>query len=242
MATLKSKIGRVVIPFIPVNRRTFDILRHELRALTTNMAIRLDPFTIAKLARLGRQHDLSINIASGGFGLPNWVNIELRPARNTTICLDVRRRLPFADGSAKRIFAEHIVEHLDFREDIPRLFKECHRILVPQGCIRIIVPDAARFLEAYISRDRNLWRDLGWDLDQFPSDIYTPMHAINHIFHQGGEHLFGYDFETLKWALEKAGFRTVLKQRFGVSIDSELAIDEENHRPYSLYVDAVKEQ
>jgi predicted SAM-dependent methyltransferase len=242
VATGKSKIGRVVIPLLPVNRRTFDILRHEWRAFMTNSANRLNPLAIAKVAYLRRQRNLSINIASGGFGLPNWINVELRPARDTTICLDVRRQLPFADCSARRIFAEHVVEHLEFREEIPHLFAECHRILMPQGVMRIIVPDAERFLEAYVSRDRTLWCELGWDLNLLPSDIYTPMHVINHIFHQGGEHLFAYDFETLKWALQKGGFQTVLKQKFGVSSDPELAIDRENHRPYSLYVDAVKEQ
>ena len=89
-------------------------------------------------------------------------------------------------------------------------------------------------------KDKDLWRKLGWNVDRLPDDIYTPMHVINHIFHQGGEHLFAYDFETLKWALNRAGFPTVLRQSFGTSIDSELAIDRENHRPYSLYVDAVK--
>ena len=147
---------------------------------------------------------------------------------------------PSLADSARRIFAEHIVEHLDFREDIPRVFQEFYRILAPHGVLRIIVPDAERFLEAYVRKHKCLWRKLGWDIDRLPDDIYTPLHVINHIFHQGGEHLFAYDFETLKWALHQSGFPTVLRQSFGTSIDPELAIDQEIHRPYSLYVDAVK--
>jgi predicted SAM-dependent methyltransferase len=240
VATIKSKIGRVVIPLLPVNRRTFDILRHELRALLTTTTNFINPLTLRKMRALKGSMDLSINVASGGRGFPGWVNIELQRAKDTTICLDVRRKLPFANGSARRIFAEHIIEHLDFREDTPSLFREFHRILVPHGAVRIIVPDAERFLEAYVGKDRDLWRNLGWDIDRLPADIYTPMHVINHIFHQGGEHLFAYDFETLEWALRRAGFPTVLRQSFGTSIDSQLAIDREYHRPWSLYVDAVK--
>lgn len=63
---------------------------------------------------------------------------------------------------------------------------------------------------------------------------------INHIFHQSGEHLFAYDFETLSWALRHAGFREIVKQSFRQSCDPELAIDQENHAPYSLYVEARK--
>jgi predicted SAM-dependent methyltransferase len=238
--TLKSKIGRVVIPFLPVNRRAFDILRYELRALITTFR-NFNPARLRKLRGLNRARNLSINIASGGRGFSGWVNIELQRAQDTTICLDIRRKLPFANDSARRIFAEHIIEHLDFREDIPRIFRRFYQILAPDGVLRIIVPNAERFLEAYVRKDKGLWRDLGWDIDRLPDDIYTPMHVINHIFHQGGEHLFAYDFETLRWALHQAGFATVLRQSFGQSIDPELAIDREIHRPYSLYVDAVKE-
>jgi predicted SAM-dependent methyltransferase len=229
----------VVIPLLPVNRRAFDILRYEFRALITT-STNFNPLILRKMQDLRRSRDLSINIASGGHGFADWVNIELQRAKDTTICLDIRRKLPFAHGSARRIFAEHIIEHLDFREDIPRILRQFYRILAPHGVLRIIVPDAERFLEAYVRKDKCLWRDLGWDIDRLPDDIHTPLHVINHIFHQGGEHLFGYDFETVKWALHRAGFPTVLKQSFGKSIDPELAIDRETHRFYSLYVDAVK--
>jgi hypothetical protein len=102
------------------------------------------------------------------------------------------------------------------------------------------VPDGERFLEAYVSKDGKLWQKLNWDIEQLPDDIYTPMHVVNHIFHQNGEHLFAYDFDTLKWVLQRAGFQTVVRQSFRKSVDVELAIDQEHHRPYSLYVDAVK--
>jgi hypothetical protein len=66
------------------------------------------------------------------------------------------------------------------------------------------------------------------------------MNILNHVFHQGGEHQFGWDWETMELCLKKAGFTEVIRQSFGVSVDPELAIDQENHRPYSLYVDARK--
>jgi len=240
VTTVKPRIGSVVLPLLPINRRTFDILRYESRAWRVRAVNMISPSYHRLVRRLRMRRDLSVNIGSGGRGLPNWINVELNPMRDTTLCLDVRRPLPLADGSVIRILAEHVVEHIDFRSDVPRVFCDWHRLLRPGGIARIVVPDAQRFMVAYASGDSELWRRLGWDLDALPPDIYTPMHVINHIFHQGGEHLFAYDFETLAWALRCAGFSEVVQMSFRNSRDPELAIDQENHAPYSLYVEAVK--
>jgi predicted SAM-dependent methyltransferase len=160
--------------------------------------------------------------------------------RDTTLCLDIRRRLPLTDGSVARILAEHVMEHIDFRGDVPAVLRDWYRMLQPGGVARIIVPDAKRFLQAYVFEDPKHWQNLGWDPQKMPDDIYTPMHIINHIFHQSGEHLFAYDFETLAWALRRAGFSKVEQQSYKTSRDPLLAIDQENHAPYSLYVEAIK--
>jgi predicted SAM-dependent methyltransferase len=240
VATLRSKIGAVVLPLLPINRRTFDILRHELRAWRTRLINTVNPAYYRRVSHLRSQRDLSVNIGSGGKGLPNWVNIEVLPMRDTTLCLDIRRRLPLTDGSVARILAEHVVEHIDFRDDLPAVLQDWHRVLQLGGVARVIVPNARRFLQAYVSEDAKRWQDLGWDLEKMPGDIYTPMHIINHVFHQGGEHLFAYDFETMEWALRRAGFSTVEQMSYNTSRDPQLAIDQENHAAYSLYIEAVK--
>jgi predicted SAM-dependent methyltransferase len=157
-----------------------------------------------------------------------------------TLALDVRRGLPFRSNQVRRIFSEHTIEHLDFREDVPALFKEFYRVLAPGGALRIIVPHGGRFLKAYGSGSKESFAQLGWDLDAMPNDIYTPMHIVNHIFHQGGEHLFAWDFETMALMLGRAGFSEIKQREFRQSADPELAIDREIHRPYSLVVEALK--
>jgi predicted SAM-dependent methyltransferase len=240
MTTLKSRFGSYVLPLLPINRRTFDILRYELRAILTRLRNVLNPFYWRRIRQLSLCRDLSVNIGSGGRGLPDWINIELVRMRDTTLCLDIRHRLPIADESVSRILAEHVLEHIDFRSDVPAVLRDWYRILRSGGVLRIIVPDARRFLQAYVADDPRHWRELGWDRDNLPGDIYTSMHIINHIFHQGGEHLFAYDTETLAWALRQAGFHIIEQMAFRVSRDPKLAIDQANHEPYSLYVEAVK--
>jgi hypothetical protein len=110
----------------------------------------------------------------------------------------------------------------------------------PGGVARIIVPDLELYTQAYVSRDPERFRELGWDLERMPDDIFTPMHILNHVFQQDGEHLFGYDFETLAWLLRRVGFADVQRMRYGESLDPDLAIDRLEHAKYSLYVDARK--
>ena len=240
MATLKSRIGAVVIPALPINRRTFDILRYELLALSTRALNAVNPRHLGKVRALRGQKDLSVNVGSGGKGLPGWVNIELRRQPDTTLCLDIRHPLPLADASVGRMLAEHVVEHIDFRQDIPRVLADWHRVLHPGGVLRIIVPDIKRMVEAYVAGDEARWLELGWNLRSMPSDIHTPMHILNHTFNQDGEHLFAYDFETLSLVLRRAGFKTIEQMSYRHSRDPRLAIDQDYHAPYSLYVEAVK--
>lgn len=241
MATLKQRVGRLLFPQLPVSRRTFDILRFEWACCVQRLRNALNPVYHSKVRGLKKQRGLSVNLGSSGYGLPGWVNIDALPGQsNLFIAYDIRRSLPFADGQVKRLIAEHVVEHLDFREEVPRLFKEMHRVLEEGAVCRIIVPDAARFIAAYAHRSEQEFAALGWDIHNLPSDLYTPMHVINHVFHQSGEHHFGWDFETMEFALKRAGFRTVERRGFRDSADPMLAIDREEHRLYSMVVEAVK--
>jgi predicted SAM-dependent methyltransferase len=238
--TLKQKLGSLIIPRLPFCRRTFELFRFELGLFFRKMCDCFNPFYHFKICKLRRSKHLSLNVGTGGRGLPNWVNTDALYHRDTTLILDIRKKMPFADDSVKRIFAEQIIEHIDFRDEIPRCLAEFYRILEVGGTLRVIVPDAERYLEAYVSKSPAKWKELGWDLQKLPDDLFTPMHVINHVFHQMGEHYFGYDFETMEWALKKAGFKKILKQSYQKSVDSELAIDQPNHALYSLYVEAIK--
>ena len=152
---------------------------------------------------------------------------------------DCRRRLPLADGSAAGIRAEHFVEHLEPREHLPAFLEDCRRALRPGGVLRIIVPDAERYLMAYCRADL-----LGfWDLEvpnPFPDDLPTRMDVINHVFHQWHEHRWAYDFEALEHRLRAAGFTRVDRAAYNSSRDPKLGQDRDVHAPYSLYVEAIK--
>jgi predicted SAM-dependent methyltransferase len=234
----RQAIGGVLYRMTPGSWRTFSLMRYEASAVVQRTKNALDPRHHLRVAQLRRQTGLSINLGAGPFGKEGWVNADLRVAG--TLHLDIRKPLPFADRSACRIFAEHVVEHLDFHHEVPSLLRECHRVLEPGGTLRVIVPDAGLFCRAYASGHFDAFTQLGWDLEHLPEDIPSAMGILNHVFHQGGEHLWGWDWLTMALTLRRAGFKHIQRQSFGVSVDPKLAIDQENHRPYSLYVEARK--
>lgn len=236
--TIKQRLGAWLIPRLPVNRRTFDIVRFELNAFVTRLLARIDPRIQHRLKKFRTAESLRVNLGSGGDNAAGWVNIDINRVSGNSLRWDIRRRLPFEDNSVLQVYASHVVEHLGFRDDVPRLFAELHRVLRPAGTLRIVVPDAPRYMEAYLSRDAVKWAALG--VASFPDDMPTPMAMVNHVFHQGGEHQFGYDFDTLLYLLKGAGFNDVWRCRFQGSSHFNVNMDLSVHSPYSLYVEAVK--
>ena len=228
---------RMIDRMIPVH--VLRPLGFELRMLTVRARSR----NIHR--RFANQSDLLVNIGSGTRGQPGWINLDGFAGPNVTCRVDIRRRLPFADGSVRGIFSEHSFEHLDYIEEVPRFLRECFRVLKPGGVTRIIVPDAGKYLCAYAHGGWEALAAIRPLYDQrndhyFHFRYNTPMELINVVFRQGYEHKFAYDFETLSIVLRRSGFDKVIRQAYGTSIDPALAIDFEERASESLYVDAIK--
>jgi predicted SAM-dependent methyltransferase len=237
---LKQGLGRLLIPKLPVTRRLFETVRRELNCAWVRLNNVVNPLYVHRRKRLRMGTGISVNIGCGPCGRDGWVNLDLMKMPKVSLRYDCRRGLPLANLSVKRIRCEHFLEHLDFHAEAPRLLSDCFRVLEEGGTLRIVVPDVASYMRAYCSGERRDWLALGSDPDNLPGDLVTRIGVINHVFHQGGEHLYGYDFETLATCLRSAGFSGVELSSFGNAIDPELRDDALNHRPYSLYVDAVK--
>lgn len=241
-AALKRASGGDVLARAATSVFPSYVLR-QLKAELIMLSVRLRSGAAGQAFR--GQKDLLVNLGAGDAGLPGWINVDRAAASNVNCICDARKRLPFEQGSVKGIFTEHFFEHLDYGEEVPHFLSECHRVLQPSGVIRIIVPDAERYIRAYVAE--------GWDqiasvrplaADRtdihFPVKYNTRMELINVVFRQWEEHKFAYDFETLAFVLAQHGFRDIRRQSFGQSISPEICLDLERRAPESLYVEAVK--
>jgi predicted SAM-dependent methyltransferase len=237
--TIKQQLGKWLFPRLPVTRFFFDLVRVELNAVVMDIENAILPWRRLRLRRIRQGHGLRVNVACGPHILPGFVNIDLLPCCSDVLGWDCRRTLPLADNSAIGIRVEHFLEHLEPREELPAFLNACLRVLKPDGILRVIVPDAERYLRAYCHDDLIGFRELAVP-DPFPEDLPTRMDIINHVFHQWHEHRWAFDFETLAHRLHSAGFCRVQQMAYQQSIDPMLAQDREVHAPYSLYVEAIR--
>jgi len=237
--TFKQRIGKWIFSWSPITRFLLDQIRFELRAGQVRMENLLLPWHRRRLRNLRKESHLRANVGCGPHILDGFVNLDLYPTRANVVTWDCRKRLPFGDSALIGIRVEQFLEHLECKEELPAFLRDCLRVLQPGGVLRVIVPDAERFLRAYCRGDLDGFRELAVP-DPFPDDLPTRMDVVNHIFHQWHEHRWGYDLETLAHRLTRAGFERVERMSYQCSIDPLLAQDREEHSPYSLYVDGVK--
>ena len=237
--TLKQRIGAWVFAHLPVTRFLFDQLRIELNALWVRLLARVSPVQRARLRRIRDRGGLRVNVACGPHVEPGFINVDLLAATPDVLRWDCRRTLPMRDRSAAGIRAEHFLEHLDVREEVPAFLADCWRVLQPGGILRIIVPDARRYIEAYLQPDLSGFVALDCPIP-FPDNVPTRMDIVSHVFHQFHEHRWGYDFDNLRHRLQAAGFVGIEQMAYRKSHDPALACDRPVHAPYSLYVEGFK--
>lgn len=113
---------------------------------------------------------MRLNLGSGPRAVPGWINIDRSPniyldrARPVKKALhrlgvlheahltswsraivrhDIRRRLPYPDGSVEAVYSSHTLEHL-YLAEARRVLAECARVLRPGGLLRLALPDSER--------------------------------------------------------------------------------------------------
>lgn len=60
----------------------------------------------------------------------------------------------FANNTFSAIYASHIVEHLDYKDELLHALREWNRVLIPGGLVYISVPDLDVLAELILAKDR----------------------------------------------------------------------------------------
>lgn len=151
-----------------------------------------------------------LNVGSSSKKLPGFVNVDIDPVAD--LCADMTRTLPFANNSVDGIFSEHFIEHISQAEGAAFL-RECRRVLIPGGLLRLATPDLDYIAERY----RDGWREQSW-LTEFGYDwianrcemFNTSMREWGHKWVYNEEELTrlagyaGLEFKA-RWALGESG-------------------------------------
>ena len=205
---------------------------------------------VARIARSANWREAKIHLGPGGWPLDGWINVDLPPA---DLSLNVLWGLPFPAGFARAVFCSHMLEHLDYPDAVLPFLREVRRVLRAGGVLRLVVPDIQKYLAAYVRQDKAFFRARRriW-----PDSARNETMLVEALLYAGAGsqpddffgHKFGYDFETLKRLLRKAGFRRIEKSSYMKSRRHELRVDAASpyaraafrSSHYSLFVDATR--
>lgn len=218
------------------DRQFVSLLKYELSLLLVSLYSKVSPVEWAKTIRRNKATDLRINIGNGPFKHPGWINVDCRiNFKSDDLTCDLRRKWPLRSGSAKYIFSEHVFEHFGYPHEIGHVLSECYRVLKPGGVLRVIVPNADRYLRAYAENDQEFVHKVG-------GDSATSLSLINTMMRENGFHRYAYNYEELESVLKRAGFANVSPSALGASKHQDLNLDLNNGQRdlESLYVEAVK--
>lgn len=153
-----------------------------------------------------------IQFGAGGLNLEGWENYDRD--------IDCSQPLPrdrFPDACADVVFSEMMVEHIT-PQQAWNFLCECHRILVPDGIIRIVIPD---FSMSWRLKDPE-WMKVNQGVTQNDGTMRDQMKSI--LFCHGHQGLW--NSQLMQDVLEAIGFRNVEifatgKSRYAATRDIE---------------------
>ncbi len=164
-----------------------------------------------------------LHIGCGENILDGWLNSDLSfLSRFILVHLDATERFPFSDEEFDYVFSEHVIEHFSYLKGL-QMLSECHRILKPEGKIRISTPSLDFLIDLYKKEKSDLQiQYIKWAAKAIvgaSSDNCT--FVINNYVRDWG-HQFIYDEVTLSKCLNNAGFTRVTRCELNESEDEAL--------------------
>ena len=119
----------------------------------------------------------------------------------------------FSDNAFDVVYASHVVEHFDYRDEIPIVLQEWFRVLVPGGAVNVSVPDLNTLAELFLLRE-TLTFDDRWMVMR----MIFGGHTDEYDYHQ-----VGLNEEFLGLYLLRAGFVQIRRvDDFGFFADTSV--------------------
>ena len=130
-----------------------------------------------------------------------WEILNAIPGQHVDHICNANNLSQFHDGTFTEIYASHIVEHLDYKNELDLTLKEWFRVMKPGGKIYVSVPDLDTLASLLIKKN-----ELTADERFFVMRMIFGGHVDEYDYH-----LVGLNEEFLTSFLIKAGFVNIVK-------------------------------
>ncbi len=163
-----------------------------------------------------------------------WTCIDILP--DADLVIDIQEGpLPFVDNDIEAIYFSHCLEHL-WPHKYDYVLTEMHRVLLPGGMLRVVVPDMAIAIQKYQNQEL---------ADSNPEHIRACLQWwFDYGVDEDGKvclnHLGGFDDPYLHHVLERNGFNRIAKRGYDVHSLVFNGCDNPDHEGTSLYMEAFK--
>lgn len=150
------------------------------------------------------------------------------------------KHIPEADNSVEVLYTCHMIEHLN-RSEAEQFLREAHRVLAPNGIIRVALPDLRFHVENYLKDD---------DADAFIENLYMASPKVEgfsgklkYLLVGERHHLWMYDGDSLCRLLKQAGFQNPRVVKAGETmIANPGKLDLAERYPESVFAEAIKHE
>jgi predicted SAM-dependent methyltransferase len=125
-----------------------------------------------------------------------WEVLDVNPGPQVDHVADARDLSMFPADTFDALYASHVVEHLDYKEELVATLRGWRRVLIPGGILHVSVPDLHTLASLFIMKDQLTMEER--------------FHVMRMIF--GGHvdrfdyHQVGLDRDFLTTFLSQAGF------------------------------------
>lgn len=174
-----------------------------------------------KIANLNQPGPIKVEVGSGFNPQPGFLHLDVRAGlpKLDYVCDFVKQRLPFENGQAIELLANHVIEHIPYRK-LPFVISEWARVLKDGGKLTLRTPNLEFICETYLA---------GLTTPEWPGDEkfikdnlspeVTPAWWANIKLFSGQDydanfHHVCFDFNMLASLLKRYGFGKVKQAKF----------------------------